>query len=169
VVAIGETGLDFCRDFSPREAQVAAFRAQLALAEELGLPVVVHCRAAQETLLAILRERPPTGLVWHCFDGSREQARAAIELGAALGFTGSVTYRESDELRRVAAELPEDRLLLETDCPYLGPEPRRKGDNEPGNLPLIAQAVAKARATSMEGMLNTTTINARRVFCLGRT
>ena len=168
VVAIGETGLDYYRDLSPREAQIASLRAQLALAGELGLPVVLHCREAQEALLGVLRSResaePPA--VWHCFDGTEGQAEAAIALGAMLGFAGIVTYRRSEELRQVAAGLLADRLLLETDSPYLAPEPHRGRDNEPANLPLIAHCLAQVRATSSAELLRLAGENATRVFRL---
>ena len=168
VVAVGETGLDFYRDLSPREAQVEAFRRHLALAGELQRPVVVHCRDAQEEVLSILQQYHGLPCIWHCFDGSREQAEAALALGALLGFTGIVTYRGSEKLRQVAAAVPADRLLLETDSPYLAPEPRRKGDNEPANLPLVAASVAEVRGTDPGEMMRQVTQNARRVFGLPR-
>jgi TatD DNase family protein len=172
VVAIGETGLDFYRDLAPRDAQMKAFAAHLALAEEMGLPVIVHCRAAQEELLEVVSSRAgghsaDSTLVWHCFDGSREHAQRALDLGMVLGFGGMLTYRRKEELRRAAAEAPDDRVLLETDCPYLAPEPRRGRDNEPANLAIVAECLAQARGESRERMDMTTTGNARRVFGLG--
>ncbi len=168
VVAIGETGLDFYRDLSPRPTQEESFRRHLALAEEVALPLVVHCRAAQDAVLSILRERagrPPAG-VWHCFDGTREQAEAALALGMALGFTGVITYPRSAELREIAAGVPLDRLLLETDAPYLAPEPRRKADNEPANLPLVARRLAEVRGMSSTDLVEAANANARRLFQL---
>lgn len=172
VVAIGETGLDFYRDLSPRQAQMEAFEAHLALAAEVGLPAIVHCRAAQEPLLDSLAEwqAGPVGdlpaLVWHCFDGSEVEARRALDLGMALGFGGMVTYRKAEELRRVPARVPSDRFLLETDCPYLAPEPKRGRDNEPANVVIIGERIAQVRGESGEQVAETAAQNARRVFGL---
>jgi TatD DNase family protein len=168
VVAVGEMGLDFYRDLSPRPAQIRAFRTQLRLAEEVGLPAILHCREAQEEMLEILAghsgEAHP--VVWHCFDGTEEHARRAVAMGATLGFGGLVTYRSASFLREAAAAVPEDRLLLETDCPYLAPEPKRGEDNEPANLVAIAQRVAELRGISAEQVTSITAKNARRVFGL---
>ncbi len=167
VVAIGETGLDFYRDLSPRDAQERSFRGHLALAGELGLPAVLHCRSAQDRFLAVLREAKCTvPLVWHSFDGTAAQAEEAVALGATLGFNGSVTYSRSQEMREAAARLPLDRMLIETDCPYLPPEPRRKGDNEPANLLLIAARLAEVRGITAEEVMTATASTARRVFRL---
>jgi len=168
VVAIGETGLDFYRDLSPRPAQVEVFRRHLALAAELERPVIIHCREAEETLLEVLsgegHVRP--GSVWHCFDGTAEQAARAVELGLMLGFSGVLTYRRAEALREVAAGVPEDRVLVETDCPYLAPEPKRGRDNEPANLRVIAERLAEVRGVSAGEMIAVTTANARRAFGL---
>ncbi len=172
VVAIGETGLDFYRDLSPRQAQMEAFESHLALAAEMSLPVIVHCRAAQEPLLDFLAARRigPVGdlpaLVWHCFDGSEEEARRALDLGMALGFGGMVTYGKAEELRRVAAQVPSGRFLLETDCPYLAPEPKRGRDNEPANVAVIGERIAQVRGESGGQVVETAAQNARRVFGL---
>ncbi|UCC67244.1 MAG: TatD family hydrolase [Armatimonadota bacterium] len=174
VVAIGETGFDFHRDLSPRESQVAAVQSHLALAWELDLPVILHCRAAQETLLDIVSEcrgKPSGGtskLVWHCFDGTGEHAARALDLGMALGLGGMLTYEKSEGLRRVAAELPADRILLETDCPYLTPQPRRGRDNEPANLAIIAECAARLRGESKHQVEENTSQNARRILRLGK-
>jgi len=173
VVAIGETGLDFYRDLSPRTSQMEALERHLALGEETGLPVIVHCRAAQEALLRALSDwrgrssGTRVTLVWHCFEGTHEQAEQAVELGMVLGFGGLLTYRGGEEVRRVAARMPADRVLLETDCPYLAPEPRRARDNEPADLAVIAESLAEARGESREQVEQTTGENARRVFGLG--
>lgn len=167
VVAIGETGLDFYRDLSPQETQAEAFRRHLRLAAELELPVLVHCRAradsqdAQEAVLEILAAEGVPKLVWHCFDGSREHAERALALGMFLGFGGMVTYRSAEELRRIAAEVPADRMLLETDCPYLSPEPRRGRDNEPANLPVIAARLAQLRGETTQEVAVASAANAR--------
>ena len=166
VTAIGEAGLDFYRDLSPREAQESSFRRHLELAAELHLPIVIHCREAQERLLAMLRECAGEGLtlIWHSFDGTLAHAEAALSLGAFLGFNGMITYPRNRHLAEIAAAVPLGRLLLETDCPYLAPEPRRSGDNEPANLPLIADAIAKARHIPSADVVSATTANARRAF-----
>ena len=166
VVAIGETGLDFHRDLSPREAQLDAFRRQLDLAEECGLPAVVHCRAAQEPLLATLAGRTGLRAIWHCFDGSLDHARQALALGLTLGFTGMLTYRHAEALQQVAAAAPADRILVETDAPYLAPEPKRGEDNEPANLPLIVSFLAGLRGASHEDIARTTAENFCRVFSI---
>jgi TatD DNase family protein len=171
VVAIGETGLDFYRDLSPRDPQMEAFAQHRALAEEMCLPLIVHCRAAQEEVLDALSSRAighstDSTLVWHCFEGSREHAERALELGMMLGFGGTLTHRRSEELRRVAAAAPADRILLETDCPYLSPEPRRGRDNEPANLTIVAECLAEERGESRQHIEMMTAENARRAFRL---
>ena len=166
VVAIGETGLDFYRDLSPRETQEGSFRRHLDLAVELRLPIVIHCREAQERLLMILREYASEGLtlIWHSFDGTPAHAAVALSLGAFLGLNGMLTYPRNVHLVEIAAAVPLDRLLLETDCPYLAPEPRRSRDNEPANLPIIAEASAAARRIPAADVVRATTANARRAF-----
>jgi TatD DNase family protein len=167
VVAIGETGLDFHRDLSPRDAQERSFRGHLALAAELGLPAVLHCRSAQDRFLAVLREiGASVPLIWHSFDGTVAQAEEAVALGTVLGFNGSVTYDRSEAMREAAARIPLDQMLVETDCPYLPPEPRCKGDNEPANLPLIAARLAETRGVTTGEVLRATAATARRVFRL---
>ncbi len=169
VVAIGETGLDFYRNLSPRPAQERAFEGHLALGGELGLPVIVHCREAQEEVLAALEsERPQSPAIWHCFDGTLDHARRALDLGLFLGFGGRVTYRKAADLREVAAAVPADRMLLETDCPYLAPEPKRGRDNEPANLVVIAEAMAAIRGEEGRAFRDVTSANACRVFGLDR-
>ncbi len=165
VVAIGETGLDFYRNLSPREAQETAFRHHLELASELQRPVIVHCREAQEAVLDTLDGYTST-VVWHCFDGNWEQAARALELGLMLGFGGRITYRAAEELRSIAARVPRERILLETDCPYLAPESMRNHDNEPANLTVIAEWMAKVRREEVAELVAVTAANARRVFGL---
>ena len=166
VVAIGETGLDFYRDLSPRDLQRQSLHHHLDLARELSLPVLIHCRDAQEELLSILESRRPEPLIWHCFDGDQDHARRALQLGAFLGFGGRLTYRAAEGLRAVSADVPLDRLLLETDCPYLAPEPHRGRDNEPSYLPLIAQVVASARGCPVAEVAAESTRAARAIFGL---
>ena len=168
VVAVGETGLDFHRNLSPREAQVDAFRRHLELAEELELPVIVHCRAAQEAVLKALAAAGDLcrKVVWHSFDGESGHAEGALSLGLTLGFGGLVTYGRAEALRGVAAGVPEDRMLLETDCPYLSPEPNRSRDNEPANIWAVAECLAGVRGTTAEQVMATAAGNARRLFGL---
>jgi len=166
VVAIGETGLDFYRDLSLRPIQVEVFQRQLDLAEELGLPAVIHCREAQEAVLEVVASRRQPGLIWHCFDGTQEQGERAVTLGMLLGFGGMVTRRAAEGLRQVVRWAPPDRILLETDAPYLSPEPHRSRDNEPANVALIAEAVAAARGETMAHIAAATTENARHAFRL---
>jgi TatD DNase family protein len=173
VVAIGETGLDYYRDLSSREAQESVFRRCLELAEGLRLPVIVHCRAkkgrwdAQERALEMLTCARPAKVIWHCFDGTREHAQRALKTGAVLSFGALFTYRPMEELRRVAAQVPSDRILLETDSPYLPPGRDRGSDNEPANLPVIAGQLARLRGETVAEVENVTTDNALRSFGLG--
>jgi len=169
VVAIGETGLDFYRDLSPRPTQEKVFEEHLAVGAELGLPVIVHCREAEEEVLGALEsDMPRSPVIWHCFDGMLDHARRALDLGLFLGFGGRVTYRNAAHLREVAAVVPADRMLLETDCPYLAPEPKRGRDNEPANLVVIAEAMAAIRGEEGRALTDRTSANARRVFGLNR-
>jgi len=169
VVGIGETGLDFYRDLSPREVQMRAFSRHLELASELGRPVICHCREAEEALLEVLAEWPHVTRVWHCFEGTAEQAARAVAMGVWISFGGTITYPDSDWRREFVAETPLERVLLETDAPYLAPYPKsgkRARDNEPAYLPLIAEAVAEIKGGTSESVMAVTAENARRV--LGR-
>ncbi len=170
VVAIGETGLDYVRSFAPPAAQRQAFREQLTLAAELGLPVVVHNRAADADVIRFMGEvarAPGTSEragVLHCFSGSAELAAQAWRLGVRVSFAGNVTYRRSNELRAVAAVLPLEWILTETDSPYLAPEPRRGRTNVPQNVVLVARQLAEARGVSFEVIADQTTRNAHDLF-----
>lgn len=166
VVAIGETGLDFYRDLSPRPVQQEWFVRHLDLAEELALPTIIHCREAQQEVLTVVRSRGSQRLLWHCFDGTAGQAAEAVARGMMLGFGGRVTHHTGRELLAIAATVPLERLLLETDAPYLSPEPVRSKDNEPANLPFIAEAIARARGVSPAGVAAATTQHASMVFNL---
>ncbi len=168
VVAIGETGLDFYRNFAPREAQADAFRAHLDLARERDLPVIIHNRDAYIDVMRILGEAAPPSVIMHCFSGSLDVARACLDRGYYLGLGGPVTYRNARRALEVARFVPPDRLLLETDAPYLPPEPHRGRRNEPAYLPLIAWAIAHARGVSAGTVAELTSINARTVFRLAR-
>ncbi len=146
VVAIGEIGLDYYWMKSPPSAQAEAFRAQLALAGELGLPVVIHSRDAMAETIAVLREAARGPGIMHSFSGDWEAAQACLELGFFLSFSGPLTFPKSTDLREVAQRAPGDRILVETDSPYLSPHPHRGQRNEPARLVYIAQKLAELRA-----------------------
>jgi TatD DNase family protein len=166
VVAIGETGLDYYRSLSPRDAQQDAFRRHIDLACELDLPLIVHSRESHADVLAILKEKgvPPRGAVMHCLPADSAFAEGALELGCFLGIAGAVTFKNAETLRQIVKNLPLDRLLLETDAPYLTPHPYRGQRNEPSYLPLTAQAVADALGLGIEIVGSRTTENACRLF-----
>ncbi|BCW94543.1 MAG: TatD family hydrolase [Fimbriimonadales bacterium] len=164
VIAIGEIGLDFYRDLSPREAQYAAFHAQMQLARSLGLPVVLHCRDAYDELLEVLEAYPAVRGVLHCFSGAESHARRGLALGYFLGIGGVITFKSAETLRAIVRQTPRERLLLETDAPYLAPHPYRGKRNEPAYLPLIAQQVAALWEVSLEALSEQTEANVRRLF-----
>jgi len=169
VVAIGEIGLDFYRNLSPRDVQRRAFRQQLALAAELGLPVIVHSREAHDDVMAILaenRESQATDLwgVLHAFSGDRAMAERALEMGFCLGIAGPVTFRNAHRLRALVRELPLEALLLETDAPYLTPHPHRGERNEPARVALVAEAVAGLHGVTAEVVAQQTAANVRLLF-----
>lgn len=168
VVALGEIGLDFHYDFSPRDAQVRAFKDQLALARAIGTPVIVHCRDAYDAVLDVLEETSVRGVV-HCWSGTPRQAERAVACGLYLGFTGILTFRKAEEVRLSARVVPPDRLLVETDAPYLAPAPHRGARNEPAYLPLVVRALAEVRGVDEEEMAAQTTANAERLFGLAST
>jgi TatD DNase family protein len=167
VVAIGETGLDRYWDSAPIDLQREYFDRHLELARRLDLPFVVHCRDAEEDVLAQLRtaaEAGPLRGVMHSFTGSRATAEACLELGLYVSFAGMLTYRRSDELRQTAAAIPLDRVLVETDSPYLAPVPLRGKRNEPANVKLTATTLAEARGMTLDEVALQTTRNARELF-----
>ena len=165
--AIGETGLDYYRERSPRSSQKEAFRWHVDLALQLGRPVVIHCRDAQDDVLAVLRGfgRPLQG-VMHCFSGDAPYARACLDLGLHISIAGPVTYPKADGLRSVVREIPEDRLLIETDCPFLPPQPVRGKRNEPAYVRFTGEKVAHLRGVEPERLGEITTRNARALFGL---
>jgi len=163
-VALGECGLDFYRDLSPRGVQVAVFRAQLKLAKRLGLPVILHQRAAWEAFLQTLREEGPLSGVVHAFSGDEAQAQQAVELGLYLGIGGPLTYAKNDRFRRAVATAPLDRLVLETDAPYLPPEPFRGERNDPSKTSLVAQRLAAIHRRTTADVAEATWENACRLF-----
>lgn len=167
VVGVGECGLDYYYEHSPREAQRAAFAAQIALAAALDLTLVVHTRDAwDETFDIIAGETMPDRWVLHCFSGGPEEARRGLDLGAYLSFSGIVTFKNAEEVRRAAVACPADRLLVETDSPYLAPVPNRGRPNRPGWVPLVGAAVADLRAVPVEEIERWTWDNATAAFRL---
>jgi len=170
VVGYGEVGLDFFRNRSPRDRQVAVFRDQLSLAKALGKPVVIHLRDAYSEGLAMLEKAAPfaSGGIIHCFSGGLDDAKRALDLGFHISIPGTVTYKKNEILRSIVAQLPQDRLLLETDCPFLSPEPLRGKDNEPAFIVHTARKVAEVREVSLKEISRITTANAVRLFDLQR-
>lgn len=166
VVAIGETGLDFFRDRSPRDAQRAAFREQVRLARRRGLPVIVHDRDAHEETLAILAEEnaAEVGGIIHCFSGDYETARRAIRMNFLISIPGAITYKGSEVQVGAVRRIPLARLLVETDSPFLAPVPHRGKTNEPAFVPLVAKKVAEIKGVSVEDVARVTTLNAIRLF-----
>ncbi len=166
VVGLGEIGLDFYRDHAPRDAQRAAFRAQSALARELELPVVIHSRSAEDEAVTLLAEAGITRGVLHSYSGSLATAERALERGLYLSLTGPISYPKAEHQRDLARAIPLERLLLETDCPYLAPQARRGRRNEPAFLPYTAEAIAAARGSTVAEVGAATTLNAARLFGL---
>ncbi len=166
--AVGEIGLDFHWQDCPREIQFRAFAAQLDMARELGRPVVIHCREAEDECLMILESRGFAGypLLWHCFGGGSATARRILRNGWHISVPGPVTYPANEDLRRAVALIPADRLMLETDCPYLAPVPWRGKRNEPALSVFTARAVAAARHVAPEDIWQSCGDNARRFFNL---
>lgn len=177
VVAIGEIGLDFYRDLSPRGKQRQAFKQQLALASEVGKPVIIHDRQAHKEVMGILRHRvegghqpsamshKPKGVL-HCFSGDLAMAREAIEQGFYISIAGPVTFENARRLRELVRQLPLEKLLVETDCPYLTPHPHRGRRNEPAYVKLVAQEVAQIKGLSLEEVARITSDNAQALFAL---
>jgi len=184
VVAIGEIGLDYYRDYSPRPVQRQAFQQQLALAKEMDKPIIVHDREAHDDVMNMLRQwvredyrpsatghRPsaighqPVG-VMHCFSGDLAMAREVIEMGFYISIPGPVTFTNARRLPELVRALPLERLLIETDCPYLTPHPHRGKRNEPAYVRLVAEAIAQIRGIPLEQVARITTANARALFGL---
>lgn len=166
VVAVGEVGLDFFRNRSPRQAQEDVFRAMARLAVRSGRPLVIHSRKAGEQVLAVLDEEVAgqVEVVMHCFSGDEDFARRCVQRGFHLGFGGVTTFPNAPEVRRAAAAIPIDRLLLETDCPYLAPQPRRGKRNEPAYVKWVAEAIGAARGVAPGEVVRHSTENACRLF-----
>ena len=165
VVALGEMGLDYHHKLASRSMQATAFERQLELARRVGKPVVIHCREAIDDTLAILSKFASVPAVFHCFTGTADEARRVLDAGYLIGFTGIVTYKNSAELKEVARFVPDDQFFVETDAPYLSPEPMRKvKTNEPSFVMHTAAAVALIRGVSVEEIDRLTTANAERFF-----
>lgn len=170
VLAYGEIGLDYHYDHSPRDIQRARFREQVRLARELTLPIVIHTREAQEDTIGILKEERASELggVFHCFSGDAWLAKDALDLGFYVSFSGVITFHNATMLREIAVTVPMDRLLIETDCPYLTPVPHRGKRNEPAYVKLVAEQIARVRSArepmSVEEVGQITSANARRAF-----
>jgi len=165
VVAVGETGLDYYRDLSPRPVQRQAFADQLALATDLGLPVIIHSRDAHDDVIAALRGWRGIG-VMHSYSAGPGRLEEVLELGLCVGISGPVTFPKADALRAVAAAVPLERLLVETDCPYLTPEPYRGRRNQPAYVRYVVEAVARTRRVSAEAVAQATADNVRRLFSI---
>ena len=164
IKAIGEIGLDYHYEDIPREIQQRAFRAQMALAQELQLPVIVHERDAHEDGMAIIREFPDVTGVFHCYSGSAPMAQQLVEMGWYIGFTGVLTFKNARKAIEVARSIPLERIVLETDCPYMAPEPFRGKRNHPGYLYRMAQALADIRNTGEEDIRRITMENGKRLY-----
>lgn len=164
--AVGEIGLDYHYDFSPRDVQQAVFRAQVQLARAIGMPIVIHTREADADTLAILREDGPGALtgVFHCFSGTPQLARAALDLGFYLSLSGIVTFTRADGLREIARLAPLDRLLVETDSPFLAPIPHRGKRNEPAFVSLVIETLARLHEKPAHDVAEQTTANFHRLF-----
>jgi len=167
VVGIGEVGLDYHYDNSPREAQERGLHTHIAAARDTGLPLIIHCRDADADMARILTEETQQGAfpaVLHCFTGGRDLARAGVALGMYVSFSGILTFKKSDALRAIAAELPADRILVETDAPYLAPQPCRGKRNEPAYVVEIARVLAQCRGVAADEIARQTTENFFRLF-----
>ena len=164
VKAIGEIGLDYHYEDIPRQRQLEAFRDQMALARELDLPVIVHEREAHQDGMAVVDEFPQVTGVFHCYSGSLEMAKELIKRGWYIGFTGVLTFKNARKAVEVAREIPLERIVLETDCPYMSPEPFRGKRNDPGKLYRMAQALAQIRELPVEQVEAITFENGKRLY-----
>ena len=167
IKAIGEIGLDYHYEDIPREIQQQAFRSQMALARELGLPVIVHEREAHEDGMKIVEEFPDVTGVFHCYSGSAEMAKWLVKRGWYIGFTGVLTFKNARKAAETASALPLDRVVLETDCPYMSPEPFRGKRNDPGRLYRMAEKLAEIRGLSVEEIHAVTMENGKRLYRIG--
>ncbi|WP_163102918.1 TatD family hydrolase [Peribacillus alkalitolerans] len=166
VVALGEMGLDYYWDKSPKDIQKEVFRKQIALAKKVKLPIVIHNRDATQDIVDILREEnaQEVGGIMHCFSGSPETAKECVEMNFYISLGGPVTFKNAKKPKEVAEQIPLDRLLIETDCPYLAPHPNRGKRNEPSYVKLVAEEIAQLKEISYEEVARITTENAKKVF-----
>jgi TatD DNase family protein len=168
VIGIGESGLDYFYDKAPRAAQAEHFRAHIRAAQKTGLPLAIHARAADDDISAILREERESGgpfaFLLHCFSSGRGLAEAALEMGGYISFSGILTFPKSEEIRDIARDVPADRLLVETDAPYLAPVPHRGKRNEPAWTAHTAAVLAEVREMPVDGLAELTTANFRKLF-----
>ena len=171
VIALGETGLDFFKNYSPRDLQLTHFRKQVEMAKELGKPLIIHCRDAKEEMMEILSDhfKKGDGLsgIFHCFSGDQDMADRALELGFYISFSGSVTFKNADSLREVAKTIPADRLFAETDCPFLAPVPMRGKRNEPAFVNHTAEKLAEIRGVTLDDLERTAKLNFFELFGIG--
>ncbi|USK70355.1 TatD family hydrolase [Peribacillus asahii] len=166
VVAIGEMGLDYYWDKSSKEIQMEVFRKQIRLAKRVKLPIIIHNREATADIITILREEEASlvGGIMHCFSGSVETAKECLEMNFYISLGGPVTFKNAKKPKEVVAEVPLDRLLIETDCPYLAPHPFRGKRNEPAYVKLVAEQIADIKQVSVEEVARITTENAKKIF-----
>jgi TatD DNase family protein len=170
-IGIGEAGLDYFYDNAPKEAQATGLRRHIAAARETGLPLVIHARAADDAMAAILRDEHGAGafpFLLHCYTGGIDLARTALELGGSLSFSGIITFKNAEAIREVAAMVPADRYLVETDSPYLAPIPHRGESNEPSYVAHTAAKLAEVRGISADQLAQETTDNFYRLFSKAR-
>ncbi|MBT2668221.1 MULTISPECIES: TatD family hydrolase [Bacillaceae] len=166
VVAIGEMGLDYHWDKSPKDVQMEVFRKQIRLAKKVGLPIIIHNREATADIVNILKEEEASrvGGIMHCFSGSAETALECINMNFYISLGGPVTFKNAKKPKEVAAAVPLDRLLIETDCPYLAPHPYRGKRNEPSYVKLVAEQIAEIKQLTLEEVSQATTENAKKLF-----
>ncbi len=170
VVAIGEIGLDYYYDFAPKDIQNVAFKAQIDLAIKVNLPIIVHNRESNEDIMNIVRSYKGTNLrgQFHCFAGTSEDAEELISMGHFVSFTGNITFKKADNIRETLKKVKLDKLLLETDSPFMTPVPYRGKRNEPSNIPLIAEKIAKIHEVGLDDVARITNYNAYRLFGIGK-
>jgi len=164
MVAVGEIGLDYAKEYSPRNLQQEHFLGQLALARELALPVVIHSREASPDIMTFLRQELPERFVFHCYAGSVEEAREILDLGGYISITGIVTFPRAENIRQIVRYVPLERLMIETDCPFLTPVPHRGKRNEPAFVRHVAEKIAEVKGVTLEECARQTTKNARDFF-----
>ena len=164
VLAIGEIGLDYYYETIPREIQIRAFRMQMDLARELNMPVIIHERNAHDDGMRVVKEFKDVTGVFHCYSGSAEMARQLVNMGWYIGFTGVLTFKNARKAVETAQSIPLERIVLETDCPFMAPEPFRGKRNDPGYVPCMAKKLAELRGLSVEEVTEITTENAKRLY-----